>query len=61
MVMGGTGEARCRWGAHEDEDAVADALEQYHAVVTEIGAALATTRMRPPFQAPRSISPHYLW
>ena len=33
----------------EREDAVADALAQYHAVVMEIGAALATPRMRPPF------------
>jgi hypothetical protein len=38
---------RVKLTAHED--AVADALEQYHAVATEIGAALATTRMRPPF------------
>jgi hypothetical protein len=38
---------RVKLTAHED--AVADALEQYHAVVTEIGAALAPTRMRPPF------------
>jgi hypothetical protein len=38
---------RVKLVAHED--AVADALAQYHAVVTEIGAALAATRMRPPF------------
>ena len=31
------------------EDAVADALEQYRAVVGEIGAALATAPIRPPF------------
>lgn len=31
------------------EDAVADALEQYRAAVDEIGAALATTCLHPPF------------
>ena len=31
------------------EDAVVDALEQYRAVVGEIGAALATAPIRPPF------------
>jgi hypothetical protein len=31
------------------EDAVADALEQYRAVVGEIGTALATASIRPPF------------
>src|SRR5438067_831746 len=31
------------------EDAVADALEQYRAVVAEIGTALATARIYPPF------------
>jgi hypothetical protein len=31
------------------EDAVADALAQYHAVVGEIGTALATAAIRPPF------------
>jgi hypothetical protein len=31
------------------EDAVADALAQYRAVVGEIGSALATASIRPPF------------
>ena len=31
------------------EDAVADALAQYRAVVGEIGTALATASIRPPF------------
>jgi hypothetical protein len=31
------------------EDAVADALAQYRTVVGEIGAALATASIRPPF------------
>jgi len=31
------------------EDAVADALERYRAVVGEIGTALATASIRPPF------------
>jgi hypothetical protein len=32
------------------EDAVADALAQYRAVVGEIGTTLATASIRPPFQ-----------
>jgi hypothetical protein len=38
---------RVKLAAHED--AVADALAQYRAVVGEIGTALATTSIRPPF------------
>jgi hypothetical protein len=38
---------RVKLAAHEA--AVADALAQYHAVVGEIGTALATAAMRPPF------------
>ena len=38
---------RVKLAAHED--AVEDALAQYRAVVGEIGAALATASIRPPF------------
>jgi hypothetical protein len=38
---------RVKLAAHED--AVADALAQYRAVVGEIGTALATAAIRPPF------------
>jgi outer membrane protein TolC len=38
---------RVKLQAHED--AVADALAQYGAAVSEIGAALASASMRPPF------------
>jgi hypothetical protein len=38
---------RVKLAAHEA--AVADALAQYHAVVGEIGTALATAAIRPPF------------
>ena len=38
---------RVKLAAHED--AVTDALEQYHAAVGEVGTALATIGVRPPF------------